>query len=72
MTTLSQVNKQLKKHSPNLELVKGASYFYFVYDDAKMVFETETVLVTRVNALSIDTWVQYGKEFLNKVYGKMS
>lgn len=65
----NQVIQKLK--CPYLELVKGAGYWYFVYDDIQNnIYETYSVYVYRLNQLGVDQWVEIGKEFLATIEGR--
>lgn len=50
---------------PILNLYKGEGYWYFVYDDLdRNVFETQSVYAVRLSDMSLETWVQEGREFV--------
>ncbi len=52
----------------NLELVQGNGYLYFVYEDnAVNVYESESIMVCRLNHMSKEQWIETGKDFLAKV-----
>lgn len=71
MTTPTTNKRQIIKliGSDKLELVKGDGYWYFVYDDfqAKGLYETSNVNVFLLNHLSVEYWVQLGKDFVKEM-----
>ena len=62
--TRNQIIKKIG--NPNLNLYAGKGYFYFVYDKGD-VFDDRSVYTIRLNDLSLDRWVEEGKELLNVV-----
>jgi outer membrane protein assembly factor BamE (lipoprotein component of BamABCDE complex) len=56
--------KILKKIGcPMLDLVNGKGYWYFVYDDVENnIWETESVYTMYLNSLSVEQWVNIGKD----------
>lgn len=52
--------------SPHLSLYRGEGYWYFVYDDG-LVLESLSVMVPRLNHLSLDSWVREGVQFVKNV-----
>lgn len=52
----------------HMNLYKGEGYYYFCYDDqAKGIYETESVVVCALNHLLLSRWIAEGKDFLNKM-----
>lgn len=49
-----------------LALCKGEGYWYFVYDDleANGIYEDESVCSFKLNQLSLELWVEIGKDFV--------
>lgn len=66
--TIKQVLKALGNH-PNLELVKGSGYLYFIFDDlaATQRYETENVNVCYLYHLTVEQWVEIGQAFIAKM-----
>jgi hypothetical protein len=58
---IATVNKAI--NHPNVELVKGEGYFYFVYDKGD-VYETRSVMVNSLNELPLDQWVEEAKDLI--------
>ena len=58
---IATVNKAV--NHPNVELVKGAGYFYFVYDKGE-AYKTRSVMVYSLNELSLDQWVDEAKDLI--------
>ena len=56
-----------------LALYKGVGYWYFVYDDldANGVYEDESVHCVKLNQMSLELWVEAGKDFVNRVLKDM-
>ena len=52
--------------SDKLELVRGSGYWYFVYDDLLKPnrYDTQSVYTMYLRDLSIDQWVEIGKDFV--------
>lgn len=51
----------------DLTLVRGAGYWYFVYDDvANGVYETKSVYCAYLNSMSLKEWVEEGKDFVKQ------
>lgn len=72
MLTLKRINKEFAELAPEgytLELERGEGYFYIVLDNGKNTFETHSVMVYRLNALSLECWVGEAEDFLEKVLG---
>lgn len=61
--TVKRILDELK--CPHLNLYKGDGYYYFCYDDqAKGIYETESVTVCALNHLLLSRWIAEGKDFL--------
>lgn len=56
MLTLNKVNKEIKKIVPDVELVKGDGYFYFVGKSVELNYST-SVMVNSLNQLTLDQWL---------------
>ena len=53
---------------PHLSLYEGPGYYYFVYDDVDAdVYQTRSVMVYRLNHMTLDQWVQEGRSFVNEI-----
>lgn len=63
---INTVNSALRAYSPYVKLHKGDGYFYFSFDD-NVTYETESVMVYRLNDLSLDQWISAGRDFINEV-----
>ena len=73
------VNKCLKAGGyPEVELVKGEGYFYFVFDNIvdnkhdlvdnqPQVYETENVMVCNFRDQMFDHWVRDGIDFAERI-----
>jgi hypothetical protein len=49
----------------NLNLYKGAGYYYFSYsDESKNLYETKSVVVCALNHLQFDQWLAEGRELV--------
>ena len=75
MIQLRTINKILAEDGYPLELVKGDGYFYFdfaAYDryDGRLVYETESVYVYRLNDLTLERWLEIGRQFAIEVEHK--
>jgi hypothetical protein len=74
-TTLSQVNRALKKIDPDVELVRGNGYYFFQGGKADY-FEEQGVYggAPRISDSTVEEWVQEYKEKLEeaKKYGRIS
>lgn len=44
------------------DYLKGGEYFYFVFDDG-VRYDTHSVMVPRLNDLTLAQWIDEGKEF---------
>jgi hypothetical protein len=65
---LRTVNNVFRASKLPVELVKGKGYLYFVFDDGKR-YDTLSVMVPRLNDLTLDRWVAEGKEFAARMTG---
>ena len=63
MIQLRTINKHLKPCG--MELIKGKGYFYFVSD--KYDFRDSMVVVSRLNELTLDDWLNEAVRKLNEV-----
>jgi hypothetical protein len=61
--SLKTINDGIKKLIPNVELVRGDGYHYFVYDDGGARYETESVMVPYTNLYSRAEWIQMALKF---------
>jgi hypothetical protein len=43
--------------------VRGEGYCYFIYDEAPHFYECQSVYVPYVNSMSLDRWVEIGRDF---------
>ncbi len=64
---LRTVNRHFSR-TTHIELVKGKEYYYFVFDDGKR-FETLSVMVARLNDLTLAQWIEEGNQFAAKQLG---
>jgi hypothetical protein len=48
-----------------LTLEAGEGYFYFIFDDGDF-YDTESVLVYRLNHLSLDQWTAIASDFISR------
>lgn len=65
---LRTVNNVFSAAKLPLELVKGKDYLYFVFDDGKR-YDTLSVMVPRLNDLTLAQWVEEGKQFAARMMG---
>jgi hypothetical protein len=66
MLTLKTVNKKLKDLGYDVELVKGEDYFYFCGPSIDLRQST-SVMVYRLNQLSLDQWIDELKFILGEI-----
>lgn len=68
MLHLRTINNQFSVRNWPIELVidRKASYCYLIYDDGKK-YNTKSVLVPRINDLSLLQWVEAAEEFRNEM-----
>lgn len=63
---LRTVNNVFSAAGLPVELVKGKDYLYLVFDDGKR-YDTRSVMVPRLNDLTLAQWVAEGKDFAAKI-----
>ena len=61
---------------PHLNLRRGSGYFYFEYDTIEAVavdgqYETRSVCVMYLHDMSLERWVEEGKEFVEYMENKI-
>jgi hypothetical protein len=66
MITIKTILKRID--SPCLTLQKGDGYYYFVYDSGDL-WDTHSVYTNALNHMSLEQWVEDGKDFINRVEG---
>lgn len=68
--TLKQINAAIQRQQPNVELVRGEGYHYYVYDNkldgSAIRFETESVMCPYLSHQSAETWISDGIAFGRK------
>ena len=52
--------------SPYLTLHKGDGYYYFIYYDL-ILWDTHSVYTNALNHLTLEQWVQDGKDFISRM-----
>lgn len=53
---------------PHLKLYRGEGYYYFSFDDqARNLYETESVACCYLNQMELDMWVGDGKAFVARM-----
>ena len=65
-TNVKQIIKAIGCDKLELVRVVGHAYWYFCYYDVD-IYETESVYVPRLNRMTVDQWVEIGKDFVAKV-----
>ena len=65
-TQLRTINRILREEYPNIELVKGKGYFYFIFDDGGKKYETLSVMVYALNQMSLERWLSDGRDFIKQ------
>lgn len=65
---LRTVNNVFSASKLPVELVKGKDYLYFIFDDGKR-YNTLSIMVPRLNDLTLAQWVDEGKQFAAKQMG---
>lgn len=65
---LRTINNVFSAAKLPLELVRGKGYFYFVFDDGKR-YDTLSVMVYRLNDLTLAQWVDEGKQYAARMMG---
>lgn len=68
---LKTLNRKLAEIDENLELVRGEGYCYFIFDDGDKNYHTKSVMVPRINYLSLESWIYEAQSFLKNVYKYM-
>lgn len=71
MITTKQILKEIG--CKYLSLYRGKGYWYFVYDDLSVdatKYDTMSVYVCRLNEMSLDRWIEEGKDFVKEVENK--
>lgn len=69
--TTATVTRKLRAEGLPVELVRGAGYHYFVWDDGTH-FETASEMVYRFRDLTVDQWVSRGRDFAAKVQAEIA
>lgn len=59
--TLRAINTELQKEFPEVELVRGAGYFYFA-GGASCGWRAESVYTYHLTSYSIDEWLQIARD----------
>jgi hypothetical protein len=62
------VNNVFSASKLPVELVKGKDYLYLVFDDGQR-YDTLSVMVPRLNDLTLAQWIEEGKQFAAKMTG---
>lgn len=71
MLTRKQILK--KVNNPKMDLEIGQGYVYFIYDDLeKNIYDTHSVLVPRLNDLSLDSWIYEAEKFIKILQERFS
>jgi len=63
---LRTINNAFKVRKLDIELVKGKGYFYFVGDGCENL-QTTSVMVPRLNILTLGQWLEEGDSVVAKV-----
>lgn len=61
-TTLRSLNNQFSVRMWPIELVKAKDYCYLIYDKGSE-YKTKSIMVTRINDLSVVQWLKEAEEF---------
>ena len=66
MITRKQILDKIgEKH---LRLYQGDGYNYFIYDDEENnIYESESIMVMRLNWMSLEQWIDAGRAFISRV-----
>jgi hypothetical protein len=69
-TSTKQVIKAIGNE--HLSLYRGNGYWYFIYDDIKATgrYDSLSVLTMRLGDLSLERWVEEGRELVAKMESK--
>jgi hypothetical protein len=82
MMTLKEINKRIQRSQPDVELVRGEGYHYYVFDNSAegdkttgrdgqtLVFETESVMQMYLSHSSAERWIEDGIEFGENIRAK--
>lgn len=63
MATLKQINDRIARDvSPEVELVRGDGYHYFVFDNGE-VFETRSIMTPYTKDQSAFQWMEDARHF---------
>lgn len=63
--TISKIIKEIGDE--NISLYKGKGYFYFVYTSLRVQYAERSVMVTQLNDLTLERWVEEGNELINEL-----
>jgi hypothetical protein len=66
---LRTVNNVFSASKLPIELVKGKDYLYLIFDDGTR-YDTLSIMVPRLNDLTLAQWVEEGKQFAAKMESK--
>jgi len=66
---LRTVNNVFSASKLPIELVKGKDYLYLIFDDSTR-YDTLSIMVPRLNDLTLAQWVEEGKQFAAKMESK--
>lgn len=75
MTDKTKIIRALQKlalKGAKIELVRGGGYWYFAYtmeatQSRRMVYDTESVYVMRLNDMSEERWIAEGARFVGRM-----
>jgi hypothetical protein len=62
-SSATQVLKKIK--CEYLSLYKGEGYWYFIFDNGT-TYESESIMVIRMNDMTVEQWVDAGEAFLER------
>lgn len=71
MSTAKVTARLAKLGHPEVELVRGEGYHYFVFDDGTH-FETESLMVMRFRNRPFEDWVADGVDFANRMKARFA
>lgn len=63
--------------NPNLRLFRGEGYWYFEYEvmdksgEFVAIYETKSVYCMYLNSMTLEQWVEYGRDFVAKMEFKL-
>lgn len=69
--TTATVTRRLQAEGLPVELVRGKGYHYFTWDDGTH-FETASEMVFHFRDLTVDQWVERGRDFAAKVRAEIA